>query len=212
MVSTLLLVPTAFELGFLSRSFHQLLSECDGQIQVCGFGPVLSGVVTSRLLYTLSPKRVFLIGIAGCFGSEIALGSTLEFNEVVCYGVGVGSGKDYRSVTDMGWAQYQSESERIEIRDTVPLSVESGSNKVQLLTCCSVSADEIDAEVRQQKFPHAKAEDMEGFAVAAACMLANIPLRILRGISNRVGDRDKSQWRVRDAMAAVETELVRVLK
>jgi hypothetical protein len=30
-----------------------------------------------------------------------------------------------------------------------------------------------------------------------------VPLRVLRGASNRVGDRDPSHWRARDALAAV---------
>ena len=52
---------------------------------------------------------------------------------------------------------------------------------------------------------------MEGFAVAMACRLQNIPLEIIRGISNVAGDRDKSNWRVADAMGAAAEELGVVL-
>jgi futalosine hydrolase len=37
---------------------------------------------------------------------------------------------------------------------------------------------------------------MEGFGVAVACRLANVPLTIVRGISNRAGDRDHSKWNI----------------
>jgi len=40
----------------------------------------------------------------------------------------------------------------------------------------------------------------QGFAVAAACRLQNVPLRVVRGISNIAGDRDHSQWKIADAM------------
>ena len=46
------------------------------------------------------------------------------------------------------------------------------------------------------------AEDMEGFGVAMACKLAGVPLRIVRGISNRAGDRDLTQWQIEEALAA----------
>jgi len=52
---------------------------------------------------------------------------------------------------------------------------------------------------------------MEGFSVAAACRFAGIPLRIVRGISNQAGDRNKENWRVRDAMHAVEKSILKVL-
>jgi futalosine hydrolase len=46
------------------------------------------------------------------------------------------------------------------------------------------------------------AEDMEGFAVAAACRLAGIPLDIVRGISNTAGDRDHSHGQIDAACRA----------
>ena len=46
---------------------------------------------------------------------------------------------------------------------------------------------------------------MEGYAVAAACLTASVPLCIVRGISNQVGERDKEHWNMEAAMeAAIE--------
>ena len=46
---------------------------------------------------------------------------------------------------------------------------------------------------------------MEGFSVAVACQFAGIPLKVVRGISNIAGDRDKGRWRIKDAMDAAAT-------
>jgi futalosine hydrolase len=43
---------------------------------------------------------------------------------------------------------------------------------------------------------------MEGFAVALACRLAGVPCTIVRGISNTVGDREKSRWQTAAAVTA----------
>ena len=56
--------------------------------------------------------------------------------------------------------------------------------------------------MRRARFRDALAEDMEGFAVAFACALAGVPVSIVRGISNVVGDRDPAHWRIPAALAA----------
>ena len=56
--------------------------------------------------------------------------------------------------------------------------------------------------MRLAKHPEAAAEDMEGFGVAVSCVLADVPLQIIRGISNRAGDRDKRHWDIEGALHA----------
>ncbi len=43
---------------------------------------------------------------------------------------------------------------------------------------------------------------MEGFAVALACRFAGVPLAIVRGISNAVGDRRFERWQMPEALDA----------
>jgi futalosine hydrolase len=52
---------------------------------------------------------------------------------------------------------------------------------------------------------------MEGFAVAAACRLAGVPLDIVRGISNTAGDRDTSGWQIEAACRAAAALAVMLL-
>ena len=66
--------------------------------------------------------------------------------------------------------------------------------------------------MRRERFPDAVAEDMEGFAVAVACTLAGVPLRVVRGISNLVGDRDPKHWRIPAALAAARLAALELLE
>jgi len=52
------------------------------------------------------------------------------------------------------------------------------------------------------RFPDAKAEDMEAFGVAMACHLNQVPLTVIRGMSNAAGERDKQQWQLDEALAS----------
>ena len=201
MVTTLILVPTQMELDCLSDRFRTGIEQNNGRIELCGFGVVVSGIRATQLVAEFAPERVLLIGIAGALSPALQVGQAIEFGEAVCYGIGAGSGDGFISASEMGWKQWPRGTG---ISDEIQLADGSQANGNCLLTCCSASATEHDVRLRLEKYPKAVAEDMEGFSVAVACCFAGIPLRIIRGISNLAGDRDKSNWRLRDAMLAVE--------
>ena len=149
-----------------------------------------------------------MTGIAGALDLRIPVGTYVELDMAICFGIGAGAGEDFISASEMGWRQWSDDPQ---ISDSIRLGDDNVAACVPLLTCCSASANEHDVQLRLKKYPNAVAEDMEGFSVAAACRFAGIPLRIVRGISNRAGDRNKDNWRVRDAMLAVEKSILKVL-
>ena len=193
--ATLILVPTESELDILKK-----IPEYKPMVQstrVCGFGPIVSAARTSQLIGRYAPQNVMLIGIAGAYSSELKIGTASAFGSVACFGIGVGSGSQFQTASQAGWQQWNDVEN--EIGETIELS-NSGNFTKQLLTCTSSSADLADVEQRLQHFPNATAEDMEGFAVAAACRLADVSLSIVRGISNFAGNRDKSNWQIESAL------------
>jgi futalosine hydrolase len=54
------------------------------------------------------------------------------------------------------------------------------------------------------RVPGAAAEAMEGFGVAYAATDRGLPVAELRAVSNAVGPRDRSAWRIKDALNALE--------
>jgi futalosine hydrolase len=85
------------------------------------------------------------------------------------------------------------------IDETLPLA---RSGQGELLTVCGASAAPDEARARRARYPEAAAEDMEGFGVALACRLFDVPLTVVRGISNVAGERERGNWRVGAALAA----------
>ena len=206
--TTLILIPTENEAAHIQPSVTQLRTQ-GIIVEHCGFGPIVAAARTMQAVSKYLPSEVVLLGIAGAYDDQTPLGAAFEFDEVVCYGVGAGSGADFRSALQMGWKQWAGSSisaaEPLRppsaIADTLRLRSKA-STPLQLVTCCAASASEAEAQLRHCLYPAAFAEDMEGFGVAIACHLGNIPLRIIRGISNRVGHRDLSQWKIAEAMHA----------
>ncbi len=178
---TLLLVPTELELAELES-----LGGFAARVELCGFGPVAAAARTAQLVAQHSPAEVLLLGIAGSFEPvRLPIGSVSSFREVAIDGIGA------------GFPQWAGVHDRIAL---APLT--RGVLDPLLLTACTASASPAQAKQRRERFPGVLAEDMEGFGVALACSLAGVPCTIVRGISNAVGERDKSRWRIPEALAA----------
>ncbi|MCG8653051.1 MAG: futalosine hydrolase [Pirellulales bacterium] len=209
-MTDLILVPTAEEHQAISARFEAHGDATGWALQQCGFGPIAAAARTSALLLRYRPQRVLLIGIAGSFDvQQNPVGSACRFDQVACFGVGAGSGSHYRSAGELGWKQICGGDAQPSIGDELRLTstfVHAVPCHGLLLTVCAASADQEDIDQRLRQFPQAVAEDMEGFGVAMACALANVPLQIVRGISNQVGNRDHSTWQV-DAALDAATEL-----
>ena len=187
----MILIPTQFERQILSP-----LLVNTRPLEVCGFGPVAAAALTSRLISQHSPSSIVLVGIAGTYDEQLPVGQAFVFDSVGCYGVGVGAGDTFQTANQLGWAQVSDP----EITDSITLVPNERSR--QLLTVCSAAASPEQVSQRRTVFPKAVAEDMEGFGVAMACALADIPLTIVRGISNIAGDRDKSHWQIHSALGS----------
>ncbi len=209
--STLVLVPTQFECDQLGPEFRAAVQSIGGRLELCGFGPIVAAARTAQLIATLHPERVVLLGIAARLRERVEVGSVWRFSGVACDGVGAGVGDSVVSANQMGWSQWPGDETSPTISDSIDFAnhlTEQG----QLLTVCSASADNNQANGRRRRFPNALAEDMEGFGVAAACSMASTPLEIVRGISNRAGDRDKANWQIKEALQAAAKLAAHILQ
>ena len=200
----LILVPTEYELNHLQPHLARSVVDSDGVIAVCGFGPITSGIGATRLITRHLPESVILVGIAGAFSPHLRIGMASTFSRIGCYGIGAGSGSEFQTAAELGWNQWIDPDSAESPGDTIQIASEPNVNSESpmLLTVCAASANATDVTDRLRRFPQAVAEDMEGFSVAMACRMADIPLTVIRGISNVAGDRNKANWNVSAALAA----------
>ena len=52
---------------------------------------------------------------------------------------------------------------------------------------------------------------MEGAALHYVCLQQSVPFLQIRSISNEVGERDKSKWRMKEAVENLNTELIKLI-
>jgi futalosine hydrolase len=194
----LVLVPTEFELSKMRPHLPFASTEEGVCVELCGFGPIAAAARTSQLIAASRPQNVLLVGIAGSYSDQLPIGSAIHFTQVGCYGVGVGHGEHFQSADCMGWPQFSCGDQTI--GDRIGLTA-FGHDNHSLLTCTSASQNQDDVRLRMSTMPAAIAEDMEGFGMAMACELSGVTRRfIVRGISNRSGDRNRKNWQIDKAL------------
>lgn len=59
-----------------------------------------------------------------------------------------------------------------------------------------------------QRNPFRVVESMEGAALHYVCLMEKVPFLQIRAISNITGDRDKSRWKLKEALKSLHEELV----
>ncbi len=196
----LILIPTGAEYRHVAIELKQLSEILPVRVELCGWGPVHSACWTQKHVQRHQPQQVWLLGIAGYYNTNLSLGLAYEFTEAALHGVGVGSGSRWMSPERLKWDQNfdgpDCPGSIIRFHEIILQS------QKQLLTVCAASADSDEVQQKRQHFPQADAEDMESYCVAAVCRQCNVPLRVIRGISNQAGDRNMARWQVADAMKA----------
>lgn len=97
-----------------------------------------------------------------------------------------------------------------------PIWIQSGGIKTDLpevkgITVQTVTNDKMILSALASKW-QADIETMEGAAAAYVCQQKQVPFVQIRGISNTVGNRDKSHWHTGQAITNMNNALVAVIK
>ncbi|MEU9604938.1 futalosine hydrolase [Streptomyces sp. NPDC048057] len=79
----------------------------------------------------------------------------------------------------------------------------AGALCAPVLTVSTVTGTAARAAELSARHPRAAAEAMEGFGVAEAAAAHAVPVLEVRAVSNPVGPRDRSAWRIKDALTAL---------
>jgi len=180
-------------------------------ILITGVGMVSTTYNSTTKL--IGKKYGFIIqaGIAGTFSNDLLLGETVLVKQDAFGDIGMEEKGNFTTVFDAGFAS----------KDEFPftdgwlvnsnkLLTTSLLKKVSAITVNKVSDSLLQRQQAIQYF-EPQAESMEGAAFHYVCLLQKLNFIQLRSISNAVGDRDKSRWRIKDAIDNLNTELEKLL-
>ncbi len=160
--------------------------------------------VLSQKKYAEQISSVISVGIAGAFeNKKLALGDVLRIDEEQIGDLGV----EENSGIFEPWSKIEGISIKYKASSVLeaPLflrSLRAGSGIT--VNCCS--GTQMTAARRCELF-NAEIETMEGAAGLALGQAFGIPAYEIRAISNYVGNRDKTSWKIQEALEALKQVL-----
>lgn len=178
-----------------------------------GVGPVASAVSTAKALASSKYDLVISAGIAGGFAGKADVGSLVVATEIVAADLGVKTAEGFNSIDELGFGSARIQVDKDLVKKAVNVLKEANLpvSTGPVLTASTVTGTAESAEELAARVPGAAAEAMEGFGVAFAAQDAGIPILEIRAISNAVGPRDRSAWRIKEALSVLE-KAIRELK
>jgi futalosine hydrolase len=175
----------------------------DGRVTVlaAGVGPAAAAAATATALAARRHPLVLSAGIAGGFVPHAPVGAVVVADAIVAADLGAQTPDGFQDVAELGFGS---------VRHTPPpaavalLAAATGAVTGPVLTVSTVTGSAARAAELAARHPGAAAEAMEGFGVAEAAARHGVPALELRTVSNAVGPRDRSAWRIGEALGALE--------
>ncbi|WP_369378170.1 futalosine hydrolase [Streptomyces sp. cg36] len=165
-----------------------------------GVGPAASAAATATALARAPYGLVVSAGIGGGFRPAAPVGSLVVASRIVAADLGADTPDGYLDVEELGFGRSAHLPPRAL---AAALAAATGALCAPVLTVSTVTGTAARAAELAARHPGAGAEAMEGFGVAEAAALHGTPVAEIRAVSNAVGPRDRSAWRIGDALAAL---------
>lgn len=170
---------------------RELAGAGDAATLVCGVGPVEAALHTASELARARPAAILLVGVAG--------GRTFDRPAFV-----VGSEAVYCDADDPRW---------IELRVPAASSLLETARRAlpdarvePIGTSARVGGSQDDGR-RDGRPQGCEVEAMEGYAVLRAASLAGVPALEVRVLANAIGEADRANWRLDQALDSLAERL-----
>lgn len=180
---------------------------------ITGIGAAITMYHLQEALLKSKYDLVIQCGIAGSFNLlKHNLAEVVLVTSDVLADLGVDEKDEFKSLFDLNFLKPNQfpYTNAVLINDSFSLP-KFQMSLVNAVTVNTITDDKLKIKQLQQKFS-ADIETMEGAALHYICLHKKIPFLQIRGISNEVGERDKSKWNIKDSLQQVAVAVNKILK
>lgn len=181
-------------------------------ILITGIGIPATAFHVTKQLAKKKYDLAIQAGIAGAYNNKIEMGKTCVVKSDTFGDIGIDEKTRFKTLFETGlvnendfpftngWLPNEHEYFK---HPTLPLAKGITVNKI--------TDDQNQIKRSKEKF-WADVESMEGAAFHYVCLQQEIKFLQLRSISNAVGERDKKNWRMKEAIISLNIELDKLVK
>ncbi|HZP50649.1 futalosine hydrolase [Actinocrinis sp.] len=143
---------------------------------------------------------VLSAGIGGVFPESGGLGDLLIAERIIAADLGADGPEGFQSVEELGFGTTVIDALALD-----GLKAVSGRDAVRgdVLTVSTGTGTAERAAWLRTRYPAAVGEAMEGYGVAVAAVQFGLPVAEVRAASNLIGPRDRSAWRIGEALSTL---------
>jgi len=182
------------------------------QFHQTGVGMLATAVSLTKLVLDEKPDLIIQAGIAGSFDTTVPLGKVIIVNEETVGDLGVEEDGKWKDVFDL---KLEKSSYPPFERRKLPNPWLTKFNLLKLPEVNSITVNEVSTNTEriQQliKKYNPVTESMEGAALHYVCRQANIPFVQIRAVSNYIGERNKANWKMKEAIDNLNQVLLKYI-
>jgi futalosine hydrolase len=177
-----------------------------------GIGMLASSVSLMKMFTQETPSLIIQIGIAGSFDKKIPLGKVFAVKDDFAGDIGVVENKVWKDLYDL---KLDKPNDPPYEKKSLPNPWLNQYNLLKLPTKKSVTVNTISTEKSKIELYSgrykATLESMEGAALHYIGRDLHAPFIQLRAVSNYVGERNKSKWKIQEAIYNLNETLLKLL-
>lgn len=212
----LLVAATKLEIQATLQFLNEQNYECNDHeidVLISGVGAISTTYLLTYNINNMRPDYLIQAGICGSFTTDHAPGDVVFVSEETTGDLGVEENNDFKDVFDMN----------LQETATGPYTGKwlvnpfcDDWNEYDLPFVKGVTINEITTQPQRidqlKKKYFADIETMEGAAFHYTALMERIPFMQVRAVSNYVGERDKSKWKMKEAIEELNWQLVEIFK
>ena len=168
-----------------------------------------------HLTKKLSEKNYDLIiqaGIAGMFNEHLNLTEVVLVKEDAFADLGMEENENFKTLFEIGFVK-KNDFPYTDgwLKNPHPILEKNLLPVAKGITVNKIGDNHFQNKMIKEKFSP-DVESMEGAAFHYVCLLEKINFLQLRAISNRVGERNKSKWKIKESIENLNEELLKTIK
>lgn len=182
-------------------------------VLISGIGLTSTAYHLTRQIFLKKPNIIIQAGVAGCFDKKMKLGSVVAVKQDTIADQSVIELKKLKTLFDLNLVP----------QNQLPFQKGWLANphlnlikKSRLKAVKSISVNQITTSKQMIQFYKKEfdpvTESMEGAALHYTCLMEKIPFIQLRSISNYIGERNKTNWNMRDSILNLNKKLIELLE
>lgn len=173
----------------------------DADVLITGVGMHAAIFELTKALHQHKYEQVVQVGIAGAY-NENHIGQAFLVSRDCFADLGVWENGSWKTIFDLGFSNpAASPFTNGWIVNRHPLLQQADGQTLPAISVNLLSDKHDWIQLMQQQYD-AGLESMEGAAFHFVCEKMQLPYIQIRGVSNRIGERDKTKWQIKEAIQA----------